>query len=182
MKRLLIAAAATVAAVLALAACGGSGDSGNSAAPAPSSNGASTVSVEDVGSTGQVLVDSSGMALYAADQESGGMMLCKDTCLSFWKPLTIGGAAPTGGSSLTGTLGVAQRPDGTKQVTYNGDPLYTFVQDQPGEVTADGFKDAFGGQQFTWHVVHPDGTHSSAGTSGGNSGGLYGNASGGAYG
>jgi len=25
-------------------------------------------------------------------------------------------------------------------------------------VTGDGFKDAFGGQKFTWHVVHPVGT------------------------
>jgi predicted lipoprotein with Yx(FWY)xxD motif len=180
MKRLIIAAAAVLAAALALAACGGSSDSSSSSASPPSSSGASTVSVDDIGKSGQVLVDSSGMPLYAADQENTGMVLCTNTCLSFWKPLTVS-AAPAN-SSLPGTLGVTQRPDGTKQVTYNGDPLYTFVQDQPGEVTADGFADAFGGQQFTWHVVHPDGTHASAGSSGSNSGGLYGNASGGAYG
>jgi|SoiMethySBSTD1v2_1073268.scaffolds.fasta_scaffold607988_2 predicted lipoprotein with Yx(FWY)xxD motif len=178
MKALIIAAA-TLAAVLALAACGGSNGSDSSSASPPSSGGTSTVSVEDVGSSGQVLVDSSGMPLYAADQESGGMVLCTGGCVSFWKPLTAS-AAPSA-SSLPGTLGVTNRPDGTKQVTYNGDPLYTFVQDQPGEVTGDGFADAFGGQHFTWHVVHPDGTHSSTSSSGSNSGGLYGNSSG-AYG
>jgi predicted lipoprotein with Yx(FWY)xxD motif len=48
---------------------------------------------------------------------------------------------------------VAERPDGTRQVTLDGRRLYTFVQDEPGEVTGDGFSDAFDGQQFTWHVV-----------------------------
>ena len=104
------------------------------------------------------------------------MVLCTNACLSFWKPLTVS-AAPTG-SSLPGTLGVTERPDGTKQVTYNGDPLYSFAEDQPGQATGDGFADAFGGQQFTWHVVHPDGTHSSTASSGSNSGGLYGNGGG----
>src|SRR5262245_57548543 len=117
MKRLIIAAAATLAAVLALAACGGSSDSGSPSASPPSSSGASTVSVDDIGKSGQVLVDSSGMPLYAADQESNGMVLCTDTCVSFWKPLTVS-AAPASGS-LPGTLGVTSRPDGTKQVTYN---------------------------------------------------------------
>jgi hypothetical protein len=32
------------------------------------------------------------------------------------------------------------------------------VEDEPGEVTGDGFSDAFGGQQFTWHVVGADGS------------------------
>ena len=101
MKRLIIVAAAALAAVLALAACGGSSDSGSPSASPPSSGAASTVSVEGIGNSGQVLVDSSGMALYAADQESGGMVLCTGACLSIWKPLTVG-AAPTG-SSLSGT-------------------------------------------------------------------------------
>ena len=32
------------------------------------------------------------------------------------------------------------------------------MQDKPGEVTGEGFSDAFAGQQFTWHVVHADGS------------------------
>jgi hypothetical protein len=57
------------------------------------------------------------------------------------------------------------------QVTYNGKPLYTFSQDQPGQVTGDGFQDAFNGQQFTWHVVtasNSGGASQSGGSSSGN--------------
>jgi hypothetical protein len=62
------------------------------------------------------------------------------------------------------------------QATYNGAPLYTFTQDQPGEVTGDGFKDAFGGQSFTWHVVS---VGNSGGTSNGGSSGSTSSSGGG---
>jgi predicted lipoprotein with Yx(FWY)xxD motif len=170
MKRLLILGAA-LATSIGLAACG-AGAGGDSAAPAsPPSDSTATVSSADLGSAGQVLVDSSGKALYASDEEAGGTVLCTGACLSFWTPLTVSGAPS--GASLPGTLGVAERPDGTRQVTYDGKLLYTFTEDQPGEVTADGFADAFDGKQFTWHVVHTDTAKDSTGTSG-SSGGLYG--------
>jgi predicted lipoprotein with Yx(FWY)xxD motif len=169
MKRLLILGAAA-AAVLALAACGGGGGSSSNASG--SSAGSTTVSAEQIGDKGSVLVDSAGQALYASDQETGGNVLCTDSCLSFWMPLTIKGGAPTG--SVPGKLGVVTRPDGTKQVTYDGKLLYSFTEDQPGEVTGDGFMDAFGGQQFTWHVVHSNGSVRSSGSSGGTSTGPLG--------
>ena len=151
MKRLLIASAAVV--VLALTACGG-GDSSNSSDATPSSN--TTVSVEQIGDAGRVLVDSAGKALYAADEEADNGVLCTDACLSFWQPLTTDAGAPTA-SSVPGTLGVIERPDGTRQVTHDGKRLYSFTEDEPGEVTGDGFADAFDGQQFTWHVVRVGG-------------------------
>jgi predicted lipoprotein with Yx(FWY)xxD motif len=157
MKRLLIVVAA-VAAALALAACGGGGsDSGN--ASTPSSNGTATVSVEEIGDSGRVLVDSAGKALYESDEEADGSVVCTDACASFWEPLTIDSGAPTG-DGVPGELGVAERPDGTRQVTLDGRRLYTFVEDEPGEVTGDGFSDAFDGQQFTWHVVTAGGSNS----------------------
>jgi predicted lipoprotein with Yx(FWY)xxD motif len=148
MKRLLIAVAAVVA-VVVLAACGG-GDSSDSSA-APSSNTA-TVSAEEIGDSGRVLVDSAGHALYTSDEEAESDVVCTEACAEFWIPLTIEQGEPTG-DSVSGDLGVAVRSDGTRQVTLNGQRLYTFVQDGPGEVTGDGFSDAFDGQQFTWHVV-----------------------------
>lgn len=152
MYRMLIAGI-SVAAAVTLAACGGGSDSsGGSANAAPSNMGATTVATANIGDSGRVLVDSQGQALYASDQEASGKIMCTDACLSFWQPLTVKNA-PTGGS-ITGKLGTVNRPDdGSRQVTFNGMPLYTFSQEGPGEVTGDGFHDAFNGQQFTWNVV-----------------------------
>ena len=111
------------------------------------------MSAKNIGGAGTVLVDSSGQALYASDQEAAaGKVLCTGACNSFWQPLAASGKVTSSGS-VPGKLGTVKRPDGSMQVTYNGQPLYTFTQDQAGQVTGDGFKDAFNGQQFTWHVV-----------------------------
>ena len=150
-----------IAAAVALAACGGGG---SGAATAMSSPGGSAVSAKNLGSAGMVLVDSQGMALYASDQEAAaGKVLCTGACNSFWQPVTASGK-PTSSGSVSGKLGTVKRPDGGMQVTYNGKPLYSFTQDQAGQVTGDGFKDAFGGQRFQWHVVHPAGTSSTGPT------------------
>ena len=159
MKRLLIAVAAVVA-VAVLAACGGgAGGGSDSPAAAPSSSSA-TVSVEEIGEEGRVLVDSAGKALYTSEEEAEDDVVCTEACADFWIPLTIDQGAPTG-DAVAGALGVAERPDGTRQVTLDGKRLYTFVEDGPGEVTGDGFSDAFDGQQFTWHVVNVDGAPNS---------------------
>jgi predicted lipoprotein with Yx(FWY)xxD motif len=146
MKRLIIALAAVVA-VLALAACGS-----DSSPVAQSGDDTATVSVEELGDSGRVLVDSAGKALYAADEEAETGVVCTGACTSFWIPLTVDGGAPSG-NSLPSDLGVVERGNGTRQVTFDGKRLYTFVEDEPGEATGDGFSDAFEGQQFTWHVV-----------------------------
>ncbi|MGH2925342.1 MAG: COG4315 family predicted lipoprotein [Solirubrobacterales bacterium] len=172
MKKLMMLVLA-VSTAATLAACGGGGG-GNATAAMPSAGG-KTVSAQEIGGTGNVLVDSSGMALYASDQETAaGKALCTGACNSFWTPVTVNGGVPNGGS-LPGKLGVAKRPDGTKQVTYNGKLLYTFTQDQSGEVTGDGFQDAFNGQQFTWHVVsaaNNGGSPSAGSTASNTSGGV----------
>jgi predicted lipoprotein with Yx(FWY)xxD motif len=161
MRKLLIPGLA-VAAAATLAACGGGG--GGNATAAMSGAAGKAVSVKQISGAGKVLVDSSGQALYASEQETAaGKVLCTGACNSFWTPLTVHGGAPSA-ASLPGKLGVVERPDGTKQVTYNGELLYSFTQDQPGEVTGDGFKDAFGGQRFTWHVVSTNGGSPSTGS------------------
>ena len=150
-------AALAVAVALALAACGG-GDGGDAPEPASASGGANaveTVSVMDVDGVGEVLVDTDGAALYASDEEMSGDVLCTDACAAIWIPLTIpGGGEPTAGDDLQGDLGVAERPDGSQQVTFDGRRLYSFADDPgPGEVTGDGFSDTFDGTRFTWHVA-----------------------------
>jgi predicted lipoprotein with Yx(FWY)xxD motif len=146
-----IAAVAGVA--IAIAATGG----GTSTTPA--GGGGATVSVTKLAGAGRVLVDSRGRALYRSQQERKGMVLCDGACLSFWQPLTVKGT-PKKQHSLAGKLGVVKRPDGGRQVTYDGKLLYSFKLDQPGKVSGDGFKDAFDGQAFHWHVVRPVGASS----------------------
>jgi predicted lipoprotein with Yx(FWY)xxD motif len=156
-KRFIIAAVVAVAALvagiaIAVAATGSSGDAAKS--------GGGTVSAKQLAGHGKVLVDARGRALYRSDQERNGMVLCTGACLSFWQPLKVSGT-PTKGGSLAGKLATVKRPDGGRQVTYNGRLLYSFKLDKPGKVTGDGFKDAFGGQKFTWRVAHPVGAASS---------------------
>lgn len=153
MKALLSTGAALAAAV-AIAACGGGA---GSAAKGPST----TVSAHKIGGAGTVLVDSAGKALYAPAQEKGGRIMCTGSCTSIWKPLTIASGKPTG----PGRLGTLKRPDGTRQVTAGGRPLYTFAEDGTGQVTGNGAHDSFGGHSFTWHVITAKGTPASGGAS-----------------
>ena len=140
-----------VGAVLALSACGGS----KSGSPAPPANAKSTVTAQKVSGTGTVLVDAKGDALYSPAEEKGGTIHCTGGCTAVWVPLTVAsGATPTAGSGVSGKLGVVKRPDGTRQVTWNGSPLYTFANDGgPGDVMGNGATDNFSGMSFTWHVA-----------------------------
>jgi predicted lipoprotein with Yx(FWY)xxD motif len=156
MKLSLTALALLLAVVLA--ACGSS-DSGDATA----SSGSATVSSND----GQ-LVDSSGAPLYSSDQEKSGTVMCTGGCTSIWLPLKATSGNPTAGDGVSGKLGVVKRPDGSRQVTLDGRPLYRFAEDgSDGKATGDDVTDSFGGQQFTWHA---EGT---AKSSSGNGGGSY---------
>jgi predicted lipoprotein with Yx(FWY)xxD motif len=170
-RRALVLIAALSA--LALAACGDDSDDSRGATAA-SGGGDETVSVESIGEAGDVLVDSSGAALYRSDQESSGEVACTGQCVSFWEPLTVGaGEDPTASSDVEGELGTVMRPDGDTQVTLDGEPLYSFTEEGPGEVTGDGFVDAFDGTAVTWQVVTATGSSSDGGTSSSGGGGGY---------
>lgn len=167
MKRL-FAAGPALAGVLLMSACGGAGSAAKSAAPARSA----TVSVQRLSGVGQVLVDRTGKPIYTSDQERGGRIVCRAGCTAFWKPVEPGAGTPTAARGA-GKLAVIKRPDGTRQLTANGRPLYTFVQDSPGKATGDGFMDNFDGHHFTWHVVRSGG-ETAGGAGGGRSSAGYG--------
>ena len=163
MHRLFTAAA--LAATLLIAACGSNAT--DTGAPASST----AVAVKHIDGVGDVLVDASGQALYTPDQEAGGKIRCVGQCLSFWRPAEAG-ANPTAADGA-GKVAAITRPDQTKQVTVDGKPAYSFSEDAPGKVTGDGFKDAFGGQKFTWHVLLAGGGTSDASSSSGGGGYSY---------
>jgi predicted lipoprotein with Yx(FWY)xxD motif len=114
---------------------------------------------------GGVLVDSHGAALYTSNMEVNGDVFCTGPCTKVWLPLTA--RHPTATSEVEGNVGVLTRPDGSRQVTYDGKPVYRFAEDgEPGEVTGDGVTDSFDGQQFTWDVIgEPKSTSGSTGGS-----------------
>jgi predicted lipoprotein with Yx(FWY)xxD motif len=176
-------------AAIGLAACGGSDNSDNSSSGSgggmPTGAGAQTVATKSVSGVGDALVDSTGKVLYTNDMDTGSKIACTDQCLTEWVPL----AAPSGGqpssddSAVEAKLGTVKRPDGSSQVTLGGMPLYTFVEDSPGQATGNGFADSFGGTNFVWTAATASGkaappstttTGTSTGGSSGGGGGAYG--------
>lgn len=172
MKRLvapvLIVVGGVAAGGLALTACGSDGTYGASVGgPEETDNdnaaSTSTVNLVQIEGLGAVLADTEGRVLYAADEEAADPdVLCTDACEEFWEPMPAGSGAPTSAPDVS-DLDVAERPDGTTQVTHEGRRLYTFTLDSPGEATGEGLSDTFGDQLFTWHTVVVDQT-SAAGT------------------
>jgi predicted lipoprotein with Yx(FWY)xxD motif len=144
-------------AVIALAACGSSGGSsasGGSAPAAGSSSAAGGGSVSTVvktvsSSAGMVLANSKGFTLYTFAKDTGSTSKCYGQCAKFWPP-AVGPATVAPGSKVSGSFGVTTRKDGSKQLTWNGHPLYTFAGDKKaGDVTGNG-STADGG---LWKVV-----------------------------
>jgi predicted lipoprotein with Yx(FWY)xxD motif len=158
--------ALAVAAFMVVSACGGGSDSSPDGSGPGGSSAAPTLSVDNIDGVGEVLVDAEGSALYAADEEADGMVLCTEACAAIWEPLTTDAGSPTADDGLDGRVGVVERPDGGRQVTFDGRLLYRFIEDpSPGTVTGNGFSDTFEGQPFTWHVATPTGVSASSANS-----------------
>jgi predicted lipoprotein with Yx(FWY)xxD motif len=147
-KYALTAALAVGVAAFVLAACGGGDDNGDAtAASAGASSG--IVSMQNVDGT-NVLVDSEGKTLYSADVEKAGIR-CTDGCNSFWEPLAASAKqSKTASADLDLDLGTVQRPDGERQLTFDGLPLYTFTEEGAAQLDGDGFVDDFQGTHFEW--------------------------------
>jgi predicted lipoprotein with Yx(FWY)xxD motif len=150
-------------AALAVTACGSADSASSSTTPAQAAAAAAaaaTVKLATAAGIGNILVDNVGRTLYTPDEEKTGTIVCLDPCSTIWVPLKPGVTAPTvaiGGP----TLAVIDRPDGTRQITVGGRPLYTLASEVPGKVTGQNVSDAFGTQHLTWHVMLANGTTSS---------------------
>jgi predicted lipoprotein with Yx(FWY)xxD motif len=133
------------------------------ASPQATSSRAATVKVAKT-NLGRILVDSSGRTLYLFKKDTGRKSTCYGQCAEFWPPLKAGGKPKAGSGVRASKIGTTKRRDGTRQVTYNGHPLYLFAQDtKRGDTNGEGIK-AFGA---LWWAVSPAGTqvtgHSSSG-------------------
>jgi predicted lipoprotein with Yx(FWY)xxD motif len=145
-----IIVAVIAAAAVALASCGRDDGGGSSSTTASGDGTASAggVSIQSIDGT-DVLVDSDGRALYSADQEQGGKVLCTGSCNSIWDPVP---ASEGAGAPPSLDLGKVKGSNG-EQLSYKGLPLYTFKEEGAGELKGDGVTDSFGGQSFSWHAA-----------------------------
>jgi predicted lipoprotein with Yx(FWY)xxD motif len=108
------------------------------------------VEAEDSG-LGTILTDSEGNTLYVFLADTGGESTCYDECADTWPALRARGELETGDGVDESLLGTTERTDGVLQVTYAGQPLYSFAGDQqPGDTNGQGVGDV-------WFVVAPDG-------------------------
>ncbi|HEV2255353.1 MAG TPA: hypothetical protein VGS06_19405 [Streptosporangiaceae bacterium] len=77
-----------------------------------------------------LLTDARGLTLYWFAPDTSTKSACYGSCAAYWPPVT---GTPSAGPGVTGTLGTITRTDGTRQATYDGHPLYTYIGDSaPG--------------------------------------------------
>lgn len=167
-----VVAALALIALLAIAGCGSSSDSSSSsgsgggaygggesststASSEPSGGGtAAVITASSVPKLGKVIVDSKGLTLYDFHKDKGGKSACYGACEQAWPPLISAGEPEAGEGAMASKLGSTKRKDGTMQATYDGHPLYTFVEDKkPGEANGNDTS-AFGAQ---WYALLPSG-------------------------
>jgi predicted lipoprotein with Yx(FWY)xxD motif len=111
-----------------------SAPSSHAAQPQPAASGAgpnpfpqgTTVMIVQKSKLGYVLAEANGQVVYTyAHDTKGGTPTCTGSCSDVWVPVT-GVPKSALGETFPGTFGLVARSDGTKQMTYNGYPLYTF--------------------------------------------------------
>lgn len=85
------------------------------------------------------------------DTQNGDTSACTADCATEWPPLTTEGFPVAGGGAIQNLLGTITRDDGTKQVTYNGWPLYYFSKGMaPGATSGQGM-------EGLWFLIAPSG-------------------------
>jgi predicted lipoprotein with Yx(FWY)xxD motif len=126
MAQTLVAVISAVALVLLIIAEAGSGGTA-------ASGGAAALKTGKVG-TVTVLTNANGLTVYTfAADTTPGKSSCYGSCAAYWPPVT---GSPSAAAGIPGTFATITRTDGTKQVTWNGHPLYTYVGDHgPGSAS-----------------------------------------------
>jgi predicted lipoprotein with Yx(FWY)xxD motif len=104
---------------------------------------------------GLILVNSKGHTLYLFGKDRNGKSACNGSCAKFWPPLLSQGRPTAGSGVKLSLLGTTTRSNGSRQVTYNKHPLYTYSLDKrAGQTMGEGIS-AFGAR---WHAVSARGT------------------------
>jgi predicted lipoprotein with Yx(FWY)xxD motif len=121
-----------------------SGDA--SKAPAVARNPGASVRVAAT-KLGHILVDAQGRTLYLYVKDHGTTSACDGRCAKVWPPATVTGTPTAGPGLVAAKLTTTQRTDHSRQLVYNGHPLYTLSSDvRAGQISGEGFLG-------TWFVV-----------------------------
>ena len=127
---------------LVAAGCASTGAAPTVAPGATAGSGSGTVTVTSASSAtlGAYLVGPTGLTLYTKTSDTANTSTCTGGCAASWPPLALAaGQQIVAGAGVTGTLASFARADGSMQVTYNGLPLYYWVQDtKAGDTTGQG--------------------------------------------
>lgn len=160
-------AAVALLAAAAIAGCGGSTGSSpaakttSSVPTAPASTAGSVV----IGSfktpqDGTLITGARHRSLYIlqADLRSttahDKLSTCYAACATAWPPVLASKLPSVADKASSRLVGLTARKDGTKQVTYNGLPLYYYIADtKAGQATGNHLTDGFG----LWLGVLPNG-------------------------
>jgi predicted lipoprotein with Yx(FWY)xxD motif len=92
------------------------------------------------------LVTAGGMTLYHLTGESASKITCTGACTATWPPLLVakGAKVRAGAGVSNASLAVVRRPDGKRQVTYAGLPLYRYAGDaKAGDANGEGVGNAW---------------------------------------
>lgn len=95
---------------------------------------------------GWVMATAKGLVVYTFGKDSkGAPPTCTGSCAAVWAPVT---GVPKAGPADTfpGTFGVVTGAGGKKVITYDGYPLYTFVDAPPLSTKGNGL-------EGVWHVI-----------------------------
>lgn len=168
-----------------LAACSSSSPGGGSSSPAAAgsagSGATSVIKTTSNAKLGTILVNSAGDTVYRFDADSANPPTsnCEGSCAALWPPVLANSGTVTAQGFPQSDLGTITRPDGTKQVTMDGWPLYTYAGDTAaGQTNGQGINGSGG---LWWAVTGSGarassggaGSSTSSGTSNGSGGGGY---------
>jgi predicted lipoprotein with Yx(FWY)xxD motif len=131
------------------------GSSSSAAAGAGSASGSGSAVITTASSSGGTFLTDGGRAVYLWAKDGTGMSACSGACAGAWPPVTTSGTVTASGAAKASDLGTITRSDGTRQVTYDGHPLYFFAGDSSAGMASGQGSDSFGAK---WWLVSPAGS------------------------
>jgi predicted lipoprotein with Yx(FWY)xxD motif len=107
---------------------------------------------------GRALFGPSGKVVYVFGADRGSTSRCYGVCAKAWPPLLTKTAPLAGAGVEAKLLGTTKRRNGSRQVTYNGHPLYYYEADKVGKVMCQ-HATMHGG---LWLIIKPNGQPNTA--------------------